>query len=147
MPRLLPCLVMSCALAWTFANAQPKMPPFPTPGGDAVSEYGNRASLGVYVCTLTQKIDETRTPSPSGETARECVKRELADLKDRYAFMLKRVKKKPALDALKEHYLAAQQAIDGVVPKDDEVRILYTQRQSANDTLLKDKWRRFELEN
>jgi hypothetical protein len=126
--------------------------------GTPLQRYQSTVSAGAIACSAersqaasiaaTKKNGSERYDLPEQVEPdwRGCIVKNKAQIKAEYEAALKTVKKLPAKAALKEHLVAAIAQLDGITPTADELKIDYTRRQSANSTILSDKWTRFEIE-
>lgn len=98
------------------------------------------ASLLLSLCRLdyeSQQIGDLSRCTMEGKTS----------FKKAYEKELKSVKKPASKAALKEYYIAAVSALQGIEPQADERKINYEKRQGDNKNKLDEMWTRFEVEN
>ena len=116
-----------------------------------LKDYRSSVHYGNLMCNLQFKIDQnlaeanSTEKSPSGDYI-TCIKERIAIVKKNYALAERKISKQKAKTALKEHYIAGLNFIQGIDPKSGEVKIDYTRRQNANEAKLDEMWQRFEVE-
>lgn len=123
-----------------------------------LEKYEGLVAFGILSCGLSFSLgqslakNESLGLSASGESAKmadhnKCIRDSKADIKKAYGLALGSVKKPAAKSALKEHYIAALNAIQGINPQTGEIKLAYDARQSANKAAVDKAWTRFDVEN
>ena len=110
-----------------------------------VDAYSSQAESAVILCGLQVQAAAMGIQRSENDTPENCVTSNLADLKSKYLAAAKGLKKAAVKKALQEHFIASSEAIRGTLPEVDEIRMLYTQRQSINKAKMREMWQRFEL--
>lgn len=116
-----------------------------------LKDYRSSVHYGNLMCNLQFKIDQnlaaanSTEKSPSGDYI-SCIKEQVAVVKKNYALAERKITKQKAKAALKEHYIAGLNFIQGIDPKSGEIKIDYTRRQNTNEAKLDEMWQRFEVE-
>lgn len=111
-----------------------------------------RSAVGYALLSCKLSFDLARSEAQLGKKRSDsadypgCIRAH----RDRAIGMLNRalptLKKKPAQAALKDVHVAFVTALEGVAPKDGEVRIAYSTRQSALADRVTAAWARFDIE-
>lgn len=89
---------------------------------------------------------QLKEPLQAGEDPAKCVDDAKRDLKTHYDKANTATKKPAAKSALKEHFVLALSAVDGVLPSVDERKIAYQQRTAATARRLDEAWNRIAIE-
>lgn len=133
-----------CAAGEGHAQQEPKRTP--------IESYYGAVRFALLKCPLTVEIAQMQASSGirGGSDAdgdyQSCIQEGTSQAKGLYPAALKTVKKNSAREALKEHYITALSAINGVNPLLDERLGAYRHRQQLNKTKLDERWTRFEVE-
>lgn len=120
--------------------------------------YHQDANEGFLSCsrtfTLAQKMaalsdggHSVKVQYKDAGNYQKCILEGKDDIKASYEKFAAKVKKPSAKLALKEHYIAALSALQGVEPLSDERKMNYEKRQGENQSKLDTAWIRFETEN
>lgn len=116
-----------------------------------LTTYRSSVYYGNLLCKTQFQIDQNRAEINSAEKSSNgdytsCIKNNLLTVKKNYALAERKLTKQKAKSALKEHYIAGINFIQGIDPKSGEIKIDYTRRQNANEARLDEMWQRFEVE-
>lgn len=110
-------------------------------GETSLTQADLGAVFATMKCSLIFKNDQA-----SGKSELDpCIEDGQKSMKANYLSVLKKVKKASAKAALKEYYIAATTALQGVSPMPDERVYAYEKRQNDNKTKMDEMWLRFEL--
>lgn len=77
----------------------------------------------------------------------KCISDSKIEIKKAYEAVTDTIVKSAAKTALKEHYIGAVSALQGIQIQDDERKINYDKRQGENKAKVAELWLRFETEN
>lgn len=116
----------------------------------AVTDYRGRLSYHLLTCKLKVQMADMKAqlkePLPPEDDPAKCVDGAKRDLKTHYDKANTASKKPGAKAALKEHYVVALSAVDGVLPGIEERKNAYQQRTAAAERRLEEAWNRIAVE-
>ena len=116
-----------------------------------LKKYHNEIELSLNQCTSSLKyafISAELSKSPIDlKRSYECISDGKISIKKAYEAVIYTIEKTAAKTALKEHYIGAVSALQGIQFHDDERKINYEKRQSDNKVKVDELWLRFEIEN
>lgn len=148
--RVLACVAMAALCSGALSQEKDARP--------ALERYQGAQEFGAMMCSLTFKSSQTMAEGAAlgiqydaeklkKADYRACIATQKLELKAAYESATRTVKKSAARNALKEHYISAVARLEGIAPTSSERQFQYEQRQSANESKVKENWTRFEVEN
>jgi hypothetical protein len=123
-----------------------------------LEDYRYSVRTGVFLCGLTLKNElalrelvASGAPPPANlpqgmRTFAECADEWKLKARKDYGPALKALRTARAQSALKNVHVAFVSALEGLAPEQDELRVLYAQRQANLTSALRDAWTRLDLE-
>lgn len=116
-----------------------------------LKKYHYEVELSLNRCTSSFKfaiLGAEILKSPIDfKSSYECISDERITIKKAYEAVINTLEKNAAKTALKEHYIGAVSALQGIQFHDDERKMNYERRQSDNKVKVDELWLRFEIEN
>lgn len=108
--------------------------------------------IQIKTCRSTYELGALRAETgqvAAADAYREflgCKAKVSKDAKAVYSKVLAAVKSSDAKKALKEHQVALMSSIEGMEPKNSELKIHYSQRTAVLDAAVESSWQRLQLE-
>lgn len=136
------CLLFCMA---TICHAEEKGTRTPREVYEGTVFYGQ--TMCNFAISIARNLAAMGKPQDESSDWKGCIKGHKVELKKAYDGFSRTVKKPLAKAALKEHFVLATTALNGIEPATEELQIVYDKRQADNKAKVSEQWTRFEVEN